>query len=113
VLVYSPLQRGLLTGKYTGNEAFDDFRKGDPSFQGERFRTICDRVAQLRPIAEGYGMTVPQLVLCVTTMHPAIHCAIAGVKNPEQIEETAGACGRTISREDWHRVRALTDLPPA
>ncbi|KKL81954.1 hypothetical protein LCGC14_1989590, partial [marine sediment metagenome] len=38
VLVYSPLERGLLTGKYDGTETFDDHRAGLGVFQGERFK---------------------------------------------------------------------------
>jgi aryl-alcohol dehydrogenase-like predicted oxidoreductase len=107
VLVYSPLQLGLLTGKYSGNETFTDTRGTRPDFTGERFRTICGRVAQLKPIAERYGLTTVQLVLACTVMHPAITCAIAGIKRPQHIEDAAGAMGKTIEREDWYAVRNL------
>lgn len=106
-LVYSPLHRGLLTGKYKGHETFTDFRKDDRDFQGERFQTLCHRVSKLAPIAEKYGLNITQLVLTVTLMHPAIHCAIVGIKTPEQIEEAAGAMGKTVSADDWHQVRNL------
>jgi gamma-glutamyltranspeptidase/glutathione hydrolase len=51
--------------------------------------------------------TTVQLVLTVTLMHPAITCAIAGIKCPEHIEDAAGAMGKTIEREDWYAVRNL------
>jgi len=109
VLVYSPLHRGLLTGKYTGRETFTDHRKDAPDFQGERFQMLCGRVAQLAPIARKYGLSVTQLVLTVTLMNPSIHCAIVGIKRPEQIEDAAGAMGRAVSADDWHQVRSLLD----
>ncbi len=62
VLVYSPLHMGLLTGKYTGKETFEDLRHKLPDFQGERFQTLCDRIQQIREIAESYDMTTVQLV---------------------------------------------------
>ncbi|MBC8876616.1 MAG: aldo/keto reductase [Planctomycetes bacterium] len=107
VMVYSPLHKGLLTGKYTGTETFDDFRGYHADFQGERFKELCDKVQSLRPIADRYELTICQLAIVATLMHPAIHVAICGIKTPEQIAEAAGAVGRTISREDYFAVRNL------
>jgi len=105
VMVYSPLHKGLLTGKYSGTETFDDFRGNHPDFQGERFKALCDGVRSLQPLAERYGLTIYQLVLAATLMHPAIHVAICGIKTPGQIAEAAGAMGTTIEREDYFAVR--------
>ncbi len=104
-LVYSPLAKGLLTGKYTGDEKFEDLRGRREMFQGERFRELAGRVQGLKPIAQKYGLSIPQLVLAVTIQHPLIDVAIVGIKNTEQIEEAAGAMGKEISREDYHNVR--------
>jgi aryl-alcohol dehydrogenase-like predicted oxidoreductase len=110
VMVYSPLHKGLLTGKYRGTETFDDFRKSHPDFQGERFQRLCQSVEGLKAMAEKYGLTVCQLVLVVTLMHPAIHVAICGIKTPAHIDEAAQAVGKTIDREDYFAVRnALAD----
>ncbi|MHB9023881.1 MAG: aldo/keto reductase [Armatimonadota bacterium] len=107
VLVYSPLHRGLLTGKYRGTESFTDHRAQHPDFQGERFRALAQHVANLRPLAEKYAMTITQLALAATLMHPAIHVAIVGIKTPEQIAEAAGVMGKTLTREDYHAVRSI------
>lgn len=105
VMVYSPMHKGLLTGKYAGTETFDDFRRNHPDFQGERFRELASQVQSLRPLAERYGLTIYQLVLRATLMHPAIHVAVCGIKTPAQIAEAAGAVGRSIAREDYFAVR--------
>lgn len=105
VMVYSPLHKGLLTGKYTGTETFSDFRKNHPDFQGDRFAKIAQAVQTLKPLAEKYGLSIYQLVLTATLMHPAIHVAIVGIKTPAQIKEAVGAMGKTISREDYFAVR--------
>ncbi len=110
VMIYSPLHKGLLTGKYTGTEAFSDFRQHHPDFQGDRFKAICDAVQSLQPLAEKYGLSIYQLVLAATLMHPAIHVAVCGVKTPSQIEEAAGALGKTLSREDYFAVRKALDI---
>ena len=105
VMVYSPLHKGLLTGKYAGTETFSDFRKHYPDFQGERFARIAAAVQGLKSLADRYGFSIYQLVLTVTLMHPAVHVAIVGIKNPDQINEALGAMGQTISREDYFAVR--------
>ena len=105
VMVYSPMHKGLLTGKYQGDETFDDFRKSHPDFHGERFQEFCDAVHSLRPMADQYGLTLYQVILAATLMHPAIHVAICGIKTPDQIAEAAGAMGKTLSREDYYAVR--------
>jgi aryl-alcohol dehydrogenase-like predicted oxidoreductase len=106
VLVYSSLMRGVLTGKFKGDETFDDLRGNDPMFKGEAFRSMIAKVEKLRPMAEAKGCTMTQLSLAATLMHPSIHCAITGIKSPEQIRDCAGAADVQISREEYHAIRA-------
>jgi len=105
VMVYSPMHKGLLTGKYTGTETFSDFRKDLPDFQGERFRTIAAQVRSLEPLAKKYELSTYELILTATLMHPGIHVAVVGIKNPAQIAEAVGAMGKTISRQDYFAIR--------
>jgi len=107
VMVFSPLHRGLLTGKYTGTETFSDHRANSPDFQGERFKAACQAVGKVAGIAGKYGLTTVQAVLAATIMHTGIHSAIVGVKLPAHIEEAAGAMGKALSREDYHNLRKL------
>lgn len=85
---------------------FDDLRQSRSDFRGERFQELATRVQSLAPIAEKHSLSTVQLVLAVTPMSPMIHSAIVGIRNPQQIEEAAGAMGRTIPREDYFAVRA-------
>lgn len=105
VMIYSPMHKGLLSGKYTGGETFDDFRLNHPDFQGDRFRELCAKVRSLEPIAQRSELTIYQLVLSATLMHPAIHVAICGIKTPDQIAEAVGAGEKRLSREDYFAVR--------
>lgn len=107
VMVYSPMHKGLLTGKYTGKETFTDFRKHLPDFQGERFKALAAAVQSLKPLAKKYNLTTYQLILTATLMHPGIHVAAVGIKKPSQITEAIGALGQTISREDYFAVRKM------
>lgn len=110
VMIYSPLHKGLLTGKYAGSETFDDFRGKHPDFQGERFRQVCDAVRSLEPMAQRYGLSLYQLILAATLMHPAIQVAICGIKNSAQVAEAAGAMGKRIEREDYFAIRSALSL---
>jgi aryl-alcohol dehydrogenase-like predicted oxidoreductase len=112
VMIYSPMHKGLLTGKYTGDETFTDFRQGHPDFQGERFRQLAQSVQSLKPLADKYGLTIYQLVLSATLMHPSIDVAVCGVKRQDQIEEAMGAVGKELSREDCFEVRKAVGPGP-
>ena len=113
VMVYSPMHKGLLTGKYDGSETFSDFREHHADFQGERFGAICAAVQSLAPLAEKYGMSLYQLVLAATLEHPAVQVAIVGIKTPQQIKEAAAVMGRRIERPDYFAVRQALTLAPS
>jgi aryl-alcohol dehydrogenase-like predicted oxidoreductase len=105
VMIYSPLHKGLLTGKYQGTETFSDFRAHHPDFQGARFKAITAAVRGLEPMAKTYGLSLYQLVLAATLMHPGIQVAIVGIKTADQIREAAGAMGKTLNRADYFAIR--------
>jgi len=105
VLVYSPLYHGLLTGKYTGTETFDDFRGKNPDFLGEQFKRNVARVNRVKPIAEDLSKTMTQFALRFVLDHPAVHCAIAGIKRADQIEDAVGAVGWQLTRSDYYLAR--------
>jgi aryl-alcohol dehydrogenase-like predicted oxidoreductase len=107
VLVYSPLAKGLLAGKYTGTEKFNDFRANLPQFTGQQFLSLATKVQNLQPIAAENRLSISQLVLAATLSHPAIDCVIVGIKNSQQIQEAAGAIGQSISREDYFKIRTI------
>ncbi len=110
VMAYSPLHKGLLTGKYTGDERFTDFRRYLPDFQGERFGRYTQAVRSLKPLAGKYGLSLYQLILAATLMHPAIQVAIVGIKKVGQIREAVGAMGQNIAREDYFAVRKALEI---
>jgi len=105
VLTYSTLECGLLTGKFTGTERFEDVRSILASFQGEQFKRNVERVNRLRPIAEQLGKTVTQLAIRAVLEHPAVSAAIVGIKTAAQAEEAAGAMGWSLTREQYYDIR--------
>ena len=54
-------------------------------------------VEQLRPIAEGEGLTVAQLALAWVLRREEVASAIIGASRPEQVHDNAAASGVTLS----------------
>ena len=105
MLTYSSLAMGLLTGKFSGSEEFKDVRADNALFQGTAFQQNAAKVAELRGMASELGVSITQLILRATVMHPAVTCAIVGIKRPEQIEDAVGMADVSLSRQDYYRIR--------
>lgn len=104
VVAYSPLQNGLLTGKFTKERIWnlpdDDFRKTKSHFFQEPEVDInLKTVEGFRPIARRHDRTLAQLALAWVLRRPEITSAITGTRKPEQIEETAAAIDWEL--DDW------------
>jgi aryl-alcohol dehydrogenase-like predicted oxidoreductase len=104
VIVYSPMQAGLLTGKFTrervSNLPDNDWRKQSTPFQNPELGANLALVEKLRPIAERSGRTVAQLAIAWVLRRPQVTAAIVGARRPSQIEETASAGDWALSTED-------------
>lgn len=110
-LVYGGLCRGLLTGKFTGNEQFarGDLRRADPKFKPDRFKKYTKAVAEIKKLAAGYGKTCSQFALKWALQQPGVTCVIAGARTETQAGENAGATGWTISDEDRIKVDRILE----
>jgi aryl-alcohol dehydrogenase-like predicted oxidoreductase len=96
VIVYSPLESGLLSGKMTRERIAalpdSDWRKS----RGEEFREpkLTRNLAlaeRLRKAASPRGVSPAALAVAWTLKHPAVTGAIVGARNSRQIEELATA----------------------
>ena len=111
VIVYSPMQAGLLTGKFTkervANLPDEDWRKGSSPFREPELGANLALVERLRPIAERNGRTVAQLAIAWVLRRPEVTAAIVGARRPSQIEETAPAGDWVLPAEDMAEIDAL------
>ena len=107
VIPYSPLYRGLLTGKYAKDHTFTDARKNNRLFQGKAFARMLDGLNELKPIADGFGLTIPQLAIRWVLTHPAITAAIVGIKEPAHIESICPAAEGELPPEVWSKVASI------
>ena len=111
VIVYSPLERGLLTGKFTEDHEFkgDDHRAESPFFRPENIRKVNAFLEEIRPIAEAHDATLAQLVINWTIHRPGVTAALVGARNPKQAAENAKAADFVILPEETSRIDELLE----
>jgi aryl-alcohol dehydrogenase-like predicted oxidoreductase len=112
VVVYSPMQKGILTDKFTrewvsGLDKDDHRSQHDPRFQEPELSKNLALVEGLKPIAHAGGHSVAQLSLAWVLRRPEVTSAIVGARKPAQIEETVGAGDWTLAQADAAAVNAL------
>src|SRR5436305_1463955 len=120
ILARVPLASGLLTGKFrpqtqfAANDHRNFNRHGEAFDQGETFsgvdyETGLQAVGQLRPLVP-QGASMAQFALRWILMFPEVTSAIAGAKNPEQVEDNVHAVTLPpLSHEEMQRVREIYD----
>ena len=108
VIVYSPMQSGLLTDRFSEERvaalAPDDWRRRSPEYQPPRLaRNLALRDA-LRPIAERHGATVAATAVAWTLAWPGITGAIVGARSPEQVDGWVQAAGLRLDAADLGQI---------
>ncbi len=114
VVPYSPLARGVLSGKYRPGGALPEgsrAARGDRRMQQAEWREESLVVAeQLQPLADAHGKTLTQFALAWVLANKIITSAIIGPRTMEQLEDNLGALGWSLTSEDEKAVDAL--VPP-
>jgi aryl-alcohol dehydrogenase-like predicted oxidoreductase len=114
VVSYSPLARGILTGKYRAGEKFPEGSRAsrndkrmkeaelrDSSFEAaEEIRAHCDK--------KGVAMSHFALAWCLA--NPILTSVIIGPRTMEQFDDNMGCLGVTITAEDEAVINAI--IPP-
>ena len=93
VIAYSPMYKGLLTGRLTRDrlEALpeNDHRSRDPRLNEPALSANLKLVAGLQEIANREGRSMSDIAIAWVLRRPEVTAAIVGARRPEQIEETA------------------------
>jgi aryl-alcohol dehydrogenase-like predicted oxidoreductase len=94
-VVYSPLNQGILTGKYRRGQAIpSDSRAAHRNWNEKHLNeNILQKVESLEQIAEELGLKVSQLALAWVLRKDNIASALFGASRPEQVEENCSASG--------------------
>ncbi|WP_312553029.1 aldo/keto reductase [Empedobacter brevis] len=104
IIVYSPMERGLLTGKYfeEGKLKENDHRNGYfQQFDLNNVKTFLDVIT---PIAYEKNVSLSQLVLRWTSLQPSISVVLAGARNAEQAVLNAQAMDVNITAEEMNFI---------
>ncbi|MDR6920915.1 MULTISPECIES: aldo/keto reductase [Chryseobacterium] len=111
IIVYSPMERGLLTGKYFKENKLkeNDHRNGYFSqFDLNKVKTFLEKI---EPLAQEKGATLSQLVLRWTSLQPSITVVLAGARNAQQAIENAKAMSIELSQEELNFINsALNEI---
>jgi aryl-alcohol dehydrogenase-like predicted oxidoreductase len=95
VIVYSPMQSGLLTGTMTkervANLPQNDWRKGDDDFREPRLSRNLALADLFTQIGARHGRSAGEVAVAWTLRLPAVTAAIVGFRNPKQVDGVIGA----------------------
>src|SRR5690606_2227768 len=100
VIAYSPMERGLLTGKYATMQTLAEGDHRNHYFKRFDFAAVKRLTDNLADLAAKYNATTAQLVLAWTFHQPAVAAALAGARNAKQAEENAKAMSISITEDD-------------
>jgi aryl-alcohol dehydrogenase-like predicted oxidoreductase len=108
VIVYSPMQAGLLSGAMTRERiaAFspEDWRSKNAQFQ-EPLLTRNLRIATLLgEIGNRHGRTAGETAIAWTLRNPAVTGAIVGVRNAKQVQGIIGAAEFRLSSSEIEQI---------
>lgn len=102
ILAYSPLERGLLTGKMKPGYKFEegDHRANLYFFHDQNIKRTNEFLDKIKPITEAKSITLSQLVLSWTLAQPGITIALVGARNAEQAVANAKAGDVVLSADE-------------
>ncbi|MDZ4836424.1 MAG: aldo/keto reductase [Candidatus Melainabacteria bacterium] len=106
VIVYSPLQRGLLTGKFSPDVKFKegDHRGNEAHFQPENIKRTNAFLEKIKPIADNHKATLGQLVIAWTIAQPGITSALVGARDAVQCTENIKAADIKLSSDELKEI---------
>lgn len=116
VIVYSPMQSGLLTERFTAERVRqlprDDWRRGSREFQSPNLDRNLNLRDALRPIAARLGASVAELAVAWTLAWPGVTGAIVGARTPEQVDGWIGAASLELGDAELDEIADAAGVRP-
>jgi aryl-alcohol dehydrogenase-like predicted oxidoreductase len=113
VIVYSPMQSGILTDRFSEERvralAPDDWRRRSSDFRPPKLRRNLALRDALRPIAERHGATVAAVAIAWTLTWPGVTGAIVGARTPEQVDGWIDAGSIELTRDDLVEIATAVE----
>ena len=102
-VVFSPIEQGILTGKYKPGEPPPTGSRATDSHGGAQFISgllndeVLGRVQRLAPLADAEGLSMAQMAIAWVLQNDNVASAITGGSRPEQVRNNAEAAGHKLS----------------
>lgn len=110
VIVYSPMQAGLLTGRFSEERAAalpaNDWRSRHAEFTGDKLRANLALAAAFGPVAERHGVSVAAASVGWVLAWPGVTGAIVGARNAEQVDGWIAAASLDLTDADLDEIAA-------
>ncbi|MDR3495892.1 MAG: aldo/keto reductase [Ancalomicrobiaceae bacterium] len=110
VIVYSPMQSGLLSGRFTAERArslaSDDWRSRNPQFSGDALAQNLGLARSLEPVAARHDTSVACVAVAWTLGWPGVTAAIVGARSPDQVDGWLGAARLDLTNADYAEIAA-------
>lgn len=106
IVPYSPLQRGLLTGKIKPGHKFNegDTRENNKFYTAENIRRANALLETIKPIADAHQASLSQVVIHWTTRQPAMDCVLVGARDDQQVTDNVKALELKLSDNEIRRI---------
>ncbi len=113
VIVYSPMQSGLLTDGFSAERVAampeDDWRRRAPHFQEPNLGRNLALRDSLREVASKHGVSVAAVAVAWTLAWPGVTGAIVGARGPEQVDGWIAAAGLRLEPDDLAAIAAAIE----
>jgi aryl-alcohol dehydrogenase-like predicted oxidoreductase len=104
VIVYSPMQSGLLSGSFSEERArslpANDWRSRNADFKGEALRRNLMVASAMRRVAERHNASGAAVAVAWTLVWPGVTAAIVGARGARQVDGWLDAATLSLTRDD-------------
>jgi aryl-alcohol dehydrogenase-like predicted oxidoreductase len=103
-LVWSPLAKGMLTGRYRKGQALPDSLRATTFPEQMADDRNLDAVEQLIPIAEAAGLSLTHMAMAFVMAHPNVTSAILGPRTMQQLDDLLAGAHVVLTDEVLDRI---------
>jgi aryl-alcohol dehydrogenase-like predicted oxidoreductase len=113
VIVYSPMQAGLLSGSFSAKRAAslpaNDWRSRDPEFRGAALRHNLYLAEVMRDIAARRSVEVSAVAVAWTLAWPGVTGAIVGARRAAQVDGWIAAANLSLTASELEQIAGAID----
>ena len=113
VIVYSPMQAGLLSGAFSAARAAalpaNDWRSRNGEFTGEKLARNLQVAAAIQAVASRYNVSAASVAVAWTLAWPGVTAAIVGARSPAQVDGWLDAATLELTAADMNEIGAVIE----